>query len=217
MKEVTIMDKVYRDIINERIDHYGVSTLADEEVICILTGIPVLEIKNNIDNYGLPELIKFTSAFGITKAQRKKLELLFHVAKRINASDFKERVILNSSIKAGEYFSKELQFFRNEVFALALLDSQNRLIKTEIVSEGTINEAHVYPREIVKTVLDNNSRSVILAHNHPGGSMQPSSADIDVTQKVELALNTISVSILDHIIVAEKGYMSFFEQGLLNT
>jgi hypothetical protein len=67
------MDKVYRDIINERIEQYGISTLTDEEALCILTGIPVLEVKKSIDNYGLPELIKFAPGIGLTKAQLKNL------------------------------------------------------------------------------------------------------------------------------------------------
>ena len=138
------------------------------------------------------------------------------IAKRINLSVFKEKTILNSSSKAGEYFIKVLQFPANEVFAIALLDAQNRLIKTEIVSSGTINEAPVYPRELVKMVLYHNANSVILAHVHPGGSRQPSNADIDVTKKIIAVLKTINVSVIDHIIVAENSFTSFAERGLIN-
>ncbi len=210
------MEKVYKNIINERIDKYGISTLTDEEALCILTGIPVPEIKNSLETYGLPELVKFSSSITITKSQRKKLELIYHISKRIAISAFKEKINLNSSSKAGEYFKKELQFLNYEVFQIALLDSQNRIIKTEIVSKGTINEAPVYPREIVKIVLNNNANSVILAHNHPGGSKNPSSSDIEVTRKIIQALKTISVSVIDHIIIADNTFISFAEKGLLN-
>jgi DNA repair protein RadC len=137
------------------------------------------------------------------------------MVKRINVSAFKGKIILKSSSKAGEYFIKELQFLKNEVFLLTLFDSQNRLIKTEIVSRGSINESPVYPREIVKIVLDNNANSVILAHNHPGGSLQPSSADTEVTRLIKTALEAISIKVVDHIIVAEGKYTSFAEKGLI--
>lgn len=97
-----------------------------------------------------------------------------------------------------------------------MLDSQNRLIKTEIVSYGTINEAHVYPREIIKSVLSNNANAVILAHVHPGGSQRPSNADLDVTRKIIAALKTINVAVIDHIIVAGNSFVSLAEKGLLN-
>lgn len=84
------------------------------------------------------------------------------------------------------------------------------------ISTGTVNEAPIYPREIVKTALDYNANSVILAHNHPGGSNEASKADIEATQKVIQALNTISVRVIDHIIVADNKYLSLAEKGLLN-
>ena len=98
---------------------------------------------------------------------------------------------------------------------LALLNNQSKLISLETVSRGTINEASVYPREIVKTVLSMNAKSVIMAHNHPSASLDPSTQDIEVTKKISQALKTISVSVVDHIIVAENRYTSFAEQGLL--
>lgn len=211
------MNNLYKNLLNERIEQYGISTLTDQEALSVLTGIPLPEISSALETYGLPELIKYSASLGLSRAQSKKLELLFHLAKKISLSGYKEKTMLNSSSKAGDYFVKELQFQKNEVFAIALLDAQNRLIKTETVSSGTINEAPVYPREIIKAVLDNNANSVILAHVHPGGSPQPSNADIDVTRKIITALKTINVSVVDHIIVADNGFTSFAERGLLTT
>lgn len=210
------MNSVYKAILNERIEHYGVSTLADEEAISVLTGIPLTEIKENLDRFGLAELIKYAKCMNITKAQKKKLDLIYHLTKRISISEFKQKPIINSSTKAGEYFVKELQFLESEVFNIAFLDSQNRLIKAEIVSKGTINEAPVYPREVIKMVLYYNANSVIIAHNHPGGSLQPSAADLELTKKLTAALKNINVKLIDHIIVAENKYTSLAEKGLIN-
>lgn len=211
-----ILEKIYKSILNERIEQYGVSTLADEEAISVLTGIPLSEVKSNIDNFGLAELIKFTKRMNLTKTQQKKIGLLYHLAKRISISEFKEKPVLNSSNKAGEYFTRELQFLDKEVFSIALLDSQNRLIKSEILFHGTINEAPVYPREVIKLILYNNANSVIVAHNHPGGSLHPSNADIELTKKLATALKTINVTLMDHVIVAEDKYVSLAEKGLIN-
>jgi DNA repair protein RadC len=209
------MTNTYKNILNERIEKYGINTLSDEEALSALTGIPVTEARTAIEIYGLPELIMFTNNLKLTKAQCKKLELLYHMTKRISVSNFKEKSLLNSSTSAGDYFLKELQFLRNEVFAVALLDSQNRLIRTVIVSNGTINEAPVYTREIVRTVLDNNANSVILGHNHPGGGRHPSNPDLEVTKRIVEALNTINVKVIDHIIVSENNFTSFAEKGLI--
>ena len=198
-----------KSIINERIQRYGVSTLTEPEALSAITGISLNDVNTALKTYGLSELIKFSECLNITKSQRKKLELLYHLVRRISVSNYKEKAIIDSSSKAGEYFINELQFFENEVFAIALLDSQNRLIKTEIISFGTINEAPVYPRELVKVVIHNNAHSIILAHVHPGGSLQPSKPDIEVTKKIIEALKTINVSVIDHIIVAEKSFTSF--------
>lgn len=95
------------------------------------------------------------------------------------------------------------------------LDLQNRVNYAALVQEGTITEAPVYPRLVVEAVLRHKASSVILAHNHPGGSMQPSRADIEVTGRIGSALEPISVKVVDHIIVAGDRYFSFKENGLL--
>ena len=109
-----------------------------------------------------------------------------------------------------------MQFYPNEVFKIALLDAQNRLKGVETMSEGVVNEAPVYPRAIVKTALDYNASSLILCHNHPAGSTSPSSADLDVTKRLVSALKTVSVTVVDHIIVASMQYVSLAERGLLS-
>lgn len=209
------MQAVYSSILKERMEQYGVGTLMDEEVISILTGIPIEQVRKNIEQYGFNELIRFIDAMNLTKPQRKKLELLYQFTKRLSSSTYREKLPLNSSSIAGEFFVGEMQFLSNEAFIIALLNAQNRLISLETVSNGTINEAAVYPREIVKLVLSKNANSVILAHNHPSASLYPSNQDIEVTRKIIQALKTISVSVIDHIIVAENRFTSFAEKGLL--
>jgi DNA repair protein RadC len=209
------MEGMYCSMIKERLESYGVETLMPEEMITSLTGIPVSKMRNFIGDYGLPELIKFIDALKLTQAQKKKLQLLYAFNKVLNTSSFREKEILNSSNKAGEYFLKQLQFLRHEVFAVALLDAQNRLVGFENIFEGTINECAVYVRRIVQLVIERNANSIILGHNHPGGSPSPSTADIEVTKRISDALRTISVKAVDHIIICDDRFTSLAERGLI--
>ena len=80
---------------------------------------------------------------------------------------------------------------------------------------GTIDGAAVYPREVVKRCLHNNAAAVIFAHNHPSGIAEPSQADVSITQRLKIALSTIDVRVLDHIVVGSSDVVSFAERGLL--
>ena len=122
---------------------------------------------------------------------------------------------LNSTAKAGEYLVSLFSGRLYEVFYVICLDAQNRLNHACLVHEGTIDQAPVYPRVIVEAVLRHQAHSVILAHNHPGGTLEPSQADINITRKITAALETISVRVLDHIIVADGKYFSFADHGLI--
>jgi DNA repair protein RadC len=102
-----------------------------------------------------------------------------------------------------------------EVFHLICLDAQNRVNMPARICEGTINEASVYPRLVVENALRYNANSVILSHNHPGGSMKPSPADLEMTRKLKTVLESISIKVIDHIVVAGCAYISLAEQGLM--
>ncbi len=103
----------------------------------------------------------------------------------------------------------------HEVFALLLLDSQNRVISFEEMFRGTLNQTSVYPREVVLEALKQNAAAVILCHNHPSGSCNPSRADEALTQTLKAALALVDVRVLDHMIVTRGGCLSFAEHGLL--
>ena len=102
-----------------------------------------------------------------------------------------------------------------EVFGLILLDSQHGVLGFEILFYGTIDSASVYPREIVKCVLNANAAAVILTHNHPSGRPEPSTADAALTKRLQIALETIEVRVLDHLVIGGADSVSFAERGLL--
>ena len=101
-----------------------------------------------------------------------------------------------------------------EHFALMLLDSQHRVLECNVIFSGTIDGASIYPREIVKAALHANAAAVILAHNHPSGQSEPSTADKRITERIKSALALVDIRVLDHIIVGDSCY-SFAQSGEL--
>lgn len=128
---------------------------------------------------------------------------------------WRDKPQLNSTTKAGEYARSLFYGRQYEVFYAICLDAQNRVNYPALVHEGTIDSAAVYPRLIVEAALRHQASSIILAHNHPGGSLKPSAADLDATKKIISACNAISVRVVDHIIVAGSDYLSFADRGLI--
>lgn len=112
------------------------------------------------------------------------------------------------------YLRLKLDGLEHEVFCVLFLDSQNRVIEFEELFRGTLNQASVYPREVVKRALAHNAAAVILSHNHPSGEAEPSRADTVLTDTLKSALALVDVKVLDHFIVADT-VLSFSERGLI--
>ena len=183
-----------------------------------LTFIPAAILRKALKENGVLHIFKYPNSIeGLNDSQLDKLLVLKDFINLYNETAFlKEIVILNSTTKAGEFFKSRLMNITDrEYFEVCFLNSQNEIIEVKRLFEGTINESAVYPRVIIQEVLRHNANFIVIAHNHPGGNISPSSADIDVTKKISKALETISVTLIDHIIVAGDSYTSFAEKGLL--
>ncbi len=128
---------------------------------------------------------------------------------------YAENLLLTSPDAARDYCRLKLGALPHEVFGVLWLDAQNRLIAFEEMFRGTLTQTSVYPREIVKAALAYNAAAVILAHNHPSGIPEPSSADERLTQVLKDALALVDVKVLDHLVVASQGVTSFAERGLI--
>jgi len=135
-------------------------------------------------------------------------------ASEIVALQFKEKEAFCNAETTKQYFTFKLSQYEREVFAVLLLDNQNQLIEYQELFFGTVDSATVHPREVVKAVLAVNGSAVILAHNHPSGSAEPSQADINITKRLSEALALIDVRVLDHIVVGRVP-VSFAERGLI--
>ena len=104
---------------------------------------------------------------------------------------------------------------RTEQFWVALVDNKNRLVHWQRVSQGTVDQTPVYPREILRLVLHHQASGLILVHNHPGGDPKPSVQDQELTKKMQRAAQEMDIRVLDHIVVTDHDYFSFQAQGLL--
>jgi len=132
---------------------------------------------------------------------------------------FREPLRRSSALRAPEFTRRfllaQLRDRPYEVFCCLFLDNRHRLVAFEEIFRGTIDGANVYPREVVRQTLLHNAASVIIAHNHPSGVIDPSPADEGVTRRVREALGLIDVRLLDHLIVGDGQCYSFSEHGLL--
>lgn len=115
-----------------------------------------------------------------------------------------------------DYLALWLGDREHEVFAAVFLDAQSRVIATEELFRGTLNQTAVYPREVVKRALALNAGAVIFAHNHPSGAEEPSQADRWLTDQLKTALAMVDVRTLDHFVIAGTRYASFMERGWLD-
>jgi DNA repair protein RadC len=122
---------------------------------------------------------------------------------------------LTSPDSSKDYIKLKLAECQHEIFGVMFLTNRHQIIDFEEMFRGTIDGASVYPREVVKRVLELNAAAVILVHNHPSGNPEPSRADEQITHRLKESLSTIDVRVLDHLIVADDKIISFAERGMI--
>lgn len=148
-------------------------------------------------------------------AKRSELLAVLELARRAVAEQLKEREVFGSPDAVKNFLQLHLARKPHEVFAALFLDAQNRLIALEELFRGTLTQTSVYPREVVLKALHHHAAAVVLAHNHPSGTVQPSRADEALTHTLKAALALVDVRVLDHIIVAPGQALSMAEKGLV--
>lgn len=165
-----------------------------------------------------------SNSFSKSTIRVRDVKGVYRVISRISVLDaaqtiLEERLVglepMESPREVREYLQVKLGALEHEVFAVLMLDSQNRIIRYQELFRGTVSQTSVYPREVVKEALALNAAAMILVHNHPSGVAEPSRADEALTQSLKAALRLVDVIVLDHLIVAGTSIMSFAEKGLL--
>jgi DNA repair protein RadC len=152
---------------------------------------------------------------GLGPAKQAELLAVFELARRALSQRLKEREAFHTPGAVKQYLQLQLAHKNHEVFAVLFLDSQNRMLALEELFRGTLSQTSVYPREVVLRALHHQSAAVVLSHNHPSGSVQPSRADEHLTQTLKASLALVDVRVLDHIIVGQGQALSMAEMGLM--
>jgi DNA repair protein RadC len=212
----------------EKLIARGAGALADAELLALLlrTGVAgknVLQLAQELLEHfgGLSGLLQ-TSAEDLKvikgmggDAKRAELIAVLELARRAMAERLKERAVFDSPGAVKQYLQMHIGSRPYEVFAVLFLDAQHRLIVLEELFRGTLTQTSVYPREVVTRALHHHAAAVVLSHNHPSGSIEPSRADETLTQTLSAALALIDVRVLDHVIVSAGQALSMAEKGLL--
>lgn len=150
---------------------------------------------------------------GLGNAKVCELQAINELKRRALAEELKTGIMLNNPQRVREFCISCIGDCRVEHCIVLFLDTQLRLIANEEVSRGTLNQASVYPREIVKSALRHHAAAIILAHNHPSGMAEPSAADIHLTTHLKKALALVDIRLLDHLVVTANHVTSLAERG----
>jgi DNA repair protein RadC len=217
----------HRARLRQRLLSGGATALADYELLELLLtlAIPRRDVKplakeliahfggfSSVLSADTERLMGFTglgeTAVAALKAVQASANMMAHT--QIN-----EKPILSNWQAVGTYLQTSMATLVREQFRILFLDRQNRLMADEVLSEGTIDHAPVYPREVVRRALANDATALILVHNHPSGDVAPSRSDVTMTREIKEACQKIGIEIHDHIIVGKTGQSSMRDLGLL--
>ena len=213
----------------ERLQRYGAASLSDAELLALVlrTGVAGKNVVVHSEELlrehdGLYHLLnkirkapigKDSIASGIGPVKQGELQAILELNERYLQARLEKHNVLDSSNSVKNFLRLKLGEEQRELFAVIFLDVRNRLQSFDVLFHGTTSQAEVHPKEIARQALAYNSTSVILAHNHPSGSTDPSSADMVITRRLSEALKLLDIKVLDHVIVSANGSYSFAENN----
>jgi DNA repair protein RadC len=210
----------------ERLIARGAASLSDAQLLAII-------IKNgragrSAVDLAMELLIKFGNLAGVDKAGISEMCIVPGIGKA-KAAEIKAAIELGrryqrpslagaslcSSTDVVEYYRPRLRDLKKEVFRCVLLDTKNKVIREEEVSQGSLSASIVHPRETFKAAIRESAAAVIFIHNHPSGDTRPSQEDILLTRRLVQAGDVLGIRVLDHIIIGEGVHYSFRDNGLM--
>lgn len=197
----------------------GPSALDDQEALEVAAGLDAGAASALFAEFGsLPEVLAASVAALSRSAPAEaaaRLALVKDIARRLLALPLRQRPVLSGWESVAAYLRGMLTGRSREQLLGLFLDKRNRLIRDEVLGEGTVDHVPVYPREVVRRALELDAAAVVLAHNHPGGLVTPSTSDIDSTRQVVEAGRLLRIAVHDHFLVADQQVISFRSLGLL--
>lgn len=211
----------------EKLLQRGADALTDAELLAIFLrtgtkGLSAIDLAYHLlsDFKSLRELFNanledFSRTRGVGPAKYVQLQAVLEMSKRYLSETLEKQDVIANPEDTRQYLKSRLRDRPYEVFAALFLDNRHQIITFEELFRGTIDGASVYPREVVKKALEQNAAALIVAHNHPSGVAEPSSADERITIRLKDALALVDIRLLDHLIIGDGEIVSLAERGVL--
>lgn len=224
----TIKNWAVEDRPREKLLLKGIESLSDAELLAILIGSGTKEISavevsreilrsagNNLHELGKTNIGELMKIKGIGKAKALIIMASLELGRRRNRTDVINRQKISSSKDAFSFFHSLLCDLTHEEFWVLILNRSNQVIDKVRISQGGISGTIIDTRLILKYAIEKLASGLILCHNHPSGNIQPSEPDKRITDKIKTAATFMEINLLDHLIIADKNYYSFADEGLL--
>ncbi len=228
-KKLKIKDWAVEDRPREKMLSKGARSLSDAELIAILIGSGNLDetavelarrilaaVDNQLNELGRKNIDFLKSFNGIGEAKAVTIAAALELGKRRKDADVFSNNKITGSKDAADYFFPILGDLNHEEFWVMLLNRGNKIIDSFMISQGGISGTVIDVRIILKPAIEKLASSMILCHNHPSGTMQASDADMKITKKIKNAADMLDITVLDHLIIGQKSYLSFADDGILN-
>jgi len=212
----------------EKLVKRGKSALSDAELIAILIGSGsrnesavalskriLASVNNNLHELGKLSIKRLMQFKGIGEAKAVTITAALEIGRRRKGEEVQQITKINSSRDAFELLQPRIGDLEHEEFWILYLNNGNKVLHDARLSKGGLTGTLVDVRIVMRQALELGAVALVLAHNHPSGTLRPSKGDRDVTAKVQRAALALDLTILDHIIVTEKDYFSFADEGIL--
>jgi DNA repair protein RadC len=212
----------------ERLLKYGAGSLSDAQLLAIMlrTGaggktavglaIEILTAFGNLRKIGNASLNELASFKGVGNAKAAQMMAAFELGKRLLGEPHEKGPIFSSGRNVYLHYRQFFDDQKKEVFRSALLDAKNRMFKDCRISEGTLTNSLIHPREAFREAIRESAASVIFVHNHPSGDPSPSREDITITERLVDVGDIVGIKVLDHVIIGDGTYTSMMEKGYIN-
>ncbi|WP_406684807.1 DNA repair protein RadC [Seonamhaeicola sp. MEBiC1930] len=212
----------------EKLLYKGKAVLSDAELVAILIGSGskdesavalckriLASVNNNLSELGKLSVKQLMEFKGIGEAKAITIAAAMELGRRRRGEEALEKKKITSSISVFELMQPVIGELEHEEFWIIYLNNSNKVIKKDQLSKGGITGTLVDVRLVLKNALEVGATGLILAHNHPSGTLKPSEADKQITYKLKNAAESLDIKVLDHLIITEKAYFSFADKTLL--
>jgi len=225
---ISIKEWAEEDRPREKLSGQGRRALTDAELIAILIGSgnrdeSAVELSkrilyhydNDLNRLGKASIEELSNFKGIGEAKAISIIAALELGRRRNDTEIKAPEILGTSKAAYQAIKRYLVDLNHEEFWILLIGQNCKLIGRELMSKGGLTATVADPKVIFGVALRQSAANIMLVHNHPSGNLKPSQQDIDLTKKIAADGNLLDIKVLDHLIVADTGYYSFADEGIL--